>query len=54
MHGFVGVKKCDGFKAPRRRMTIEQKRHSREWIYYIAAEEIVWDYAPNMQEHVDE
>lgn len=52
MHGFVDVKKCD-FKAPRRRMTIEQKRQSREWIYYIAAEEIVWDYAPKM-EHIDE
>uniref|UniRef100_UPI0037E7EB91 coagulation factor V n=1 Tax=Semicossyphus pulcher TaxID=241346 RepID=UPI0037E7EB91 len=54
MHGFVDVTKCDGFKAPRRRMTIEQKRHSREWKYYIAAEEIVWDYAPEVHEHVDE
>ncbi|XP_070832599.1 coagulation factor V [Chaetodon trifascialis] len=54
MHGFVDVKKCDGFNAPRRKMTIEQKRHSREWKYYIAAEEIVWDYAPNMHEHIDE
>ncbi|XP_074513772.1 coagulation factor V [Sebastes fasciatus] len=54
MHGFVDVKKCDGFKAPLRRMTTEQKRYSREWIYYIAAEEVVWDYAPNMPEHVDE
>ncbi|KAK9537326.1 hypothetical protein VZT92_004955 [Zoarces viviparus] len=53
MHGFVDVKKCDGFKAPQRRMTIEQQRHSRVWTYYIAAEEIIWDYAPNMQEHID-
>nr|XP_046260880.1 coagulation factor V [Scatophagus argus] len=53
MHGFFDVKKCDDFEAPRRRMTIEQKRHSREWIYYIAAEEIVWDYAPNMHENID-
>lgn len=54
MHGFMDVKNCDGFRAPRRRMTIEQKRQSREWIYYIAAEEIVWDYAPEMHEHIDE
>ncbi|XP_042350292.1 coagulation factor V [Plectropomus leopardus] len=54
MHGFVDVIKCDGFNAPRRRMTIEQKRHSSEWTYYIAAEEVTWDYAPNMPEHVDE
>uniref|UniRef100_A0AAQ6IU65 F5/8 type C domain-containing protein n=1 Tax=Anabas testudineus TaxID=64144 RepID=A0AAQ6IU65_ANATE len=54
MHGFVDVKKCDGFEATRRKLTIEQKRQSREWKYYIAAEEIVWDYAPQIQKHVDE
>ncbi|XP_044072627.1 coagulation factor V [Siniperca chuatsi] len=54
MHGFVDVKKCAGFNAPQRRMTIEQKRHSKEWKYYIAAEEIVWDYAPDMHDYIDE
>lgn len=53
MHGFVDVKQCDGFKAPKRRMTVAEKRHSKVWTYYIAAEEITWDYAPNMQEHID-
>ncbi|XP_063743742.1 coagulation factor V isoform X2 [Eleginops maclovinus] len=54
MHGFMEVKNCDGFRAPNRRMTIDQQRHSREWTYFIAAEEIIWDYAPNMPEHVDD
>ncbi|KAG8000988.1 Coagulation factor V, partial [Nibea albiflora] len=54
MHGFVDVKKCDRFQAPRRRLSIAQKRQSTEWTYHIAAEEIVWDYAPNMPEHIDE
>ncbi|XP_034430853.1 coagulation factor V [Hippoglossus hippoglossus] len=54
MHGFVDVKTCDGFETPRRRLTIAQKRGSSEWIYFIAAEEIVWDYAPNMHQHIDE
>ncbi|KAL6100506.1 f5 [Pungitius sinensis] len=53
MHGFVDVKKCDGFEAPKRRMTVAEKRHSKVWTYYIAAEEITWDYAPNMKEHID-
>uniref|UniRef100_A0A8D0CYV1 Coagulation factor V n=1 Tax=Sander lucioperca TaxID=283035 RepID=A0A8D0CYV1_SANLU len=39
---------------PQRRMTIEQKRYSTTWTYYIAAEEIVWDYAPNMPKHIDD
>lgn len=54
MHGFVDVKKCEGFEEPLRKMTIAEQRQSKEWTYYIAAEEIVWDYAPNLQEHVDE
>ncbi|XP_068427857.1 coagulation factor V isoform X2 [Clinocottus analis] len=53
IYGFVDVKKCDGFKAPYRRMTVEEKRNSRVWTYYIAAEEIIWDYAPEMPEHID-
>uniref|UniRef100_A0A3P9KGY4 ferroxidase n=1 Tax=Oryzias latipes TaxID=8090 RepID=A0A3P9KGY4_ORYLA len=54
LHGFVDIKKCEEFKEPTRTMTIAQKRQSTEWKYYIAAEEVVWDYSPNMQEHVDE
>ncbi|KAG7467807.1 coagulation factor V [Solea senegalensis] len=54
MHAFVDVKSCDDFEAPRRRMTIAQRRESRQWKYFIAAEEILWDYAPNMPEHIDE
>ncbi|XP_071395821.1 coagulation factor V [Centroberyx affinis] len=54
MHGFVDVKNCEGFEAPRRRLTIDQRRHSKEWPYYIAAEEIVWNYAPNMPAYIDE
>ncbi|XP_058476880.1 coagulation factor V [Solea solea] len=54
MHAFVDVKSCDDFEAPRRRMTMAQKRESRQWQYFIAAEEIFWDYAPNMPQHIDE
>ncbi|XP_030613577.1 coagulation factor V isoform X2 [Archocentrus centrarchus] len=54
MHAFVDVMNCDGFEKPNRWMTIAQRRQSREWKYYIAAEEIVWDYAPTTQDHIDE
>uniref|UniRef100_A0A8C5FVB2 ferroxidase n=1 Tax=Gadus morhua TaxID=8049 RepID=A0A8C5FVB2_GADMO len=43
-----------GFEANRRRLTIEQQRHSKEWTYYIAAEEIMWNYAPKMPTYIDE
>nr|XP_061826788.1 venom prothrombin activator pseutarin-C non-catalytic subunit-like isoform X1 [Nerophis lumbriciformis] len=54
MHAFVDVKECEAFKAPRRKMTLQQKRDSKEWKYYIAAEEVFWDYAPKMPKHIDE
>ncbi|KAL0985594.1 hypothetical protein UPYG_G00159150 [Umbra pygmaea] len=53
MHGFVEVRTCQGFDPPKRRLTIKEKRESQEWTYYIAAEEVIWDYAPNMPELID-
>ncbi|KAK7882323.1 hypothetical protein WMY93_028497 [Mugilogobius chulae] len=54
MHGFIQVKKCEGFEAPKRTLTITEKRRSKEWTYYIAAEEVTWDYALNMPDYADE
>ncbi|KAI5621196.1 coagulation factor V precursor, partial [Silurus asotus] len=53
MHGFLTVNTCEEFTAPKRKLTMQQKRESQEWIYYIAAEEIIWDYAPNLPDNVD-
>ncbi|KAM9486470.1 coagulation factor V isoform 2-T2 [Clarias gariepinus] len=53
MHGYLDVNSCNEFTAPKRKLTIQQKRESQEWIYYIAAEETIWDYAPHLPENVD-
>ncbi|KAJ3592346.1 hypothetical protein NHX12_007473 [Muraenolepis orangiensis] len=53
MHGFVDVRTCEGFGATQRRLTVEQRRHSKEWTYYIAAEEVLWNYAPKMPTYID-
>ncbi|KAL7881544.1 hypothetical protein AOLI_G00083920 [Acnodon oligacanthus] len=53
MHGFLTINMCEEFTAPKRQITIQQSRESQEWTYYIAAEEIIWDYAPNMPDNVD-
>ncbi|XP_067265312.1 coagulation factor V [Chanodichthys erythropterus] len=53
LHGYLNIKTCDEYTAPKRRLTIQQKQESQEWTYYIAAEEIIWDYAPNMPENMD-
>uniref|UniRef100_A0A672T9K7 Venom prothrombin activator omicarin-C non-catalytic subunit-like n=1 Tax=Sinocyclocheilus grahami TaxID=75366 RepID=A0A672T9K7_SINGR len=48
LHGYLNIKTCDEYTEPKRRLTIQQKQESQEWTYYIAAEEMIWDYAPNM------
>uniref|UniRef100_A0A8C2BMR5 ferroxidase n=1 Tax=Cyprinus carpio TaxID=7962 RepID=A0A8C2BMR5_CYPCA len=48
LHGYFNIKTCDEYTAPKRRLTIQQKQESQVWTYYIAAEEVIWDYAPNM------
>ncbi|KAL4608796.1 coagulation factor V [Arapaima gigas] len=53
MHGFLDIQICEGVTPPRRRITIQESRLSQEWTYYIAAEEIIWDYAPNILKYVD-
>ncbi|KAM6986712.1 coagulation factor V [Aplochiton taeniatus] len=54
LHGYVNVQSCEAFEAPKRRLTIQEKRESKEWTFYIAAEEVIWDYAPDMPEYIDE
>lgn len=54
MHAFVDVINCKGFEKPQRWVSYAEQRQSREWKYYIAAEEIFWDYAPTKQDHIDE
>ncbi|XP_062390504.1 coagulation factor V-like isoform X2 [Sardina pilchardus] len=53
MHGYLMVKTCEGFTKPQRKLTAQQRRESQMWTYYIAAEEIIWDYTPNMPDYID-
>ncbi|XP_012693029.2 coagulation factor V [Clupea harengus] len=53
MHGFLMVETCEGFSKPQRKLTIQQRRESQMWTYYIAAEEVIWDYTPNMPDYID-
>ncbi|XP_067300231.1 coagulation factor V [Pseudorasbora parva] len=53
LHGYLNIRMCDEYTAPKRRLTIQERQESQEWTYYIAAEEIIWDYAPNMPDNID-
>ncbi|XP_076119380.1 coagulation factor V [Alosa pseudoharengus] len=53
MHGYLMVRTCEGFTKPQRKLTLQQKLDSQMWTYYIAAEEVTWDYTPNMPDYID-
>uniref|UniRef100_A0A672TBP4 ferroxidase n=1 Tax=Sinocyclocheilus grahami TaxID=75366 RepID=A0A672TBP4_SINGR len=50
LHGYLNIKTCDEYTEPKRRLTIQQKQESQEWTYYIAAEEMIWDYDMPLRE----
>uniref|UniRef100_A0A668B007 Coagulation factor V n=1 Tax=Myripristis murdjan TaxID=586833 RepID=A0A668B007_9TELE len=33
---------------------LKNRRYSKHWTFFIAAEEVIWDYAPNMPSYIDE
>ncbi|XP_066562910.1 coagulation factor V [Amia ocellicauda] len=51
MHGYLRITTCEGKEPKLTRLTIKEARQSQVWTYYIAAEEITWDYAPNLPEY---
>ncbi|XP_063070058.1 coagulation factor V [Engraulis encrasicolus] len=53
MHGFLTVETCEAFKKPVRTLSKKERLNSRLWTYYIAAEEVIWDYTPNLPDYVD-
>ncbi|XP_036395942.1 coagulation factor V [Megalops cyprinoides] len=53
MYGYLNIEECEEIPPPRRKITMKQRRQSQEWTYYIAAEEVIWDYAPTMAEYID-
>ncbi|KAL2081363.1 hypothetical protein ACEWY4_023216 [Coilia grayii] len=53
MHGFLTVEKCENFNKPVRKLSKQEMQSSRLWTYYIAAEEVTWDYTPNPPDYID-
>ncbi|XP_063070059.1 coagulation factor V-like [Engraulis encrasicolus] len=53
MHGFLTVETCEAFKKPVRKLSMNEMLNSRLRTYYIAAEEVIWDYTPNLPDYVD-
>lgn len=51
MHGYLNIKECGKQNTLMRKLSFKETRMIKHWEYFIAAEEITWDYAPEMSEN---
>ncbi|KAM8817409.1 coagulation factor V [Rhynchonycteris naso] len=53
MQAYIDIKNCVKKTRSMKKLTPEQRRHMKRWEYFIAAEEVIWDYAPVIPVNMD-
>nr|XP_034971451.1 coagulation factor V [Zootoca vivipara] len=53
MHGYLNIEDCGNPDTLTRKLSYKELRMIKNWDYYIAAEEVIWDYAPEIPDSVD-
>ncbi|XP_040516089.1 coagulation factor V isoform X2 [Gallus gallus] len=53
MHGYLTVRDCGDREVKKSRLSLKERRMIKNWEYFIAAEEVVWDYAPTIPDSLD-
>ncbi|KAM4812189.1 coagulation factor V [Urocitellus parryii] len=53
MQAYIDVKNCPKKTRNPKKLTRDQRRHIKRWEYFIAAEEVIWDYAPIIPANMD-
>ncbi|OXB83332.1 UNVERIFIED_CONTAM: hypothetical protein H355_001769 [Colinus virginianus] len=53
MHGYLTVRDCGDREVKKSRLSLKERRMVKNWEYFIAAEEVVWDYAPTIPDSLD-
>ncbi|KAM5237485.1 coagulation factor V [Ctenodactylus gundi] len=53
MQASIDIKNCAKKTRSPQKLTRDQRRHMRRWEYFIAAEEVIWDYAPVIPSNMD-
>ncbi|XP_077013029.1 coagulation factor V [Tamandua tetradactyla] len=46
MQAYIDIKNCPKKTRKPKKLTRDQRRFVKRWEYFIAAEEVIWDYAP--------
>nr|XP_042708792.1 venom prothrombin activator pseutarin-C non-catalytic subunit-like isoform X2 [Chrysemys picta bellii] len=53
MHGYLNIEEHAGKDVFNKIFSFKERRMIKDWEYFIAAEEITWDYAPEIPETID-
>ncbi|XP_009695352.1 PREDICTED: coagulation factor V, partial [Cariama cristata] len=53
MHGYLTIKDCGDKEVKKSRLSYKERLMVKSWEYFIAAEEVTWDYAPNIPDSLD-
>ncbi|XP_078514443.1 coagulation factor V [Lissotriton helveticus] len=53
MHGYLNVTLCENKEVIVRRISFQERRFIKLWDYFIAAEEVIWNYASQKSESAD-
>uniref|UniRef100_A0A8C6CT12 Coagulation factor V n=1 Tax=Moschus moschiferus TaxID=68415 RepID=A0A8C6CT12_MOSMO len=53
MQAHIDIKTCAKQTRNPKKLTRDQRRHIKRWEYFIAAEEVIWDYAPIIPANMD-
>ncbi|XP_020830327.1 coagulation factor V [Phascolarctos cinereus] len=53
MKAYLKIEKCPKETRTIKKLTRNQRRYIKKWEYFIAAEEVIWDYAPVNKENMD-
>ncbi|XP_004589370.2 coagulation factor V [Ochotona princeps] len=53
MRAYLNIKNCPKKTRSPKKLTRDQRRYIKRWEYFIAAEEVIWDYAPIIPANID-
>ncbi|XP_042644637.1 coagulation factor V isoform X1 [Tyto alba] len=53
MHGYLTIRDCGDKEVKKSRLSYKERLMVRNWEYFIAAEEVTWDYAPSIPDSLD-
>ncbi|XP_061860824.1 coagulation factor V [Colius striatus] len=53
MHGYLTIRDCGDKEMKKSHLSYKERLMVKNWEYFIAAEEVTWDYAPNIPESLD-